>query len=665
MLRPLMVDAAPHWQRRFPKEVWPAFEDFRNLLILVWDHLGLPSPTEEQLEIAHRLQWGMDSHELSLALIERTIDEIIEDLYDGHTEDIIRAYRAIGKSYITSAYVIWRLMRNPRDEKILVVSATGSKAHEFVDQTKGVLQSMPLVMWLLQGSREGGARRRDLANKFDVAGASISQSYSVKAVGIDGQIAGSRSTLIIPDDIEIPKNSLTEDARTKIYEATREFDVVGKTEHGRADIKFLGTPQTEESIYNRLVTERGLSCFTIPVRYPEADRINSYKLTLDNGRTIDIIAPHLHAKHEAGLLDNGALTDPARFTIGELAKEEAKGRAYFALQMMLDTSLSDADRYPLRQQDLIIMPVNHDKAPLTIQWGRHSDGKNVVGDISNVGFSGDHFLRPLFVDQEWREYDGTVLWVDPAGRGKDETSWTVLAQLGGTLFVLANRGVRGDPKEAMLAIAQDAKAFNVNVIEVEPNFGQGIWIEAFKPILVKIWNDPTHKFLDPEVARMSAALAKREKNDGKMSGCTIQESEWAVGQKEARVIDTLEPVMTTHRLVVDETLVRKDIAAIKREDFDKQYGLFYQLTHLTRERKSLKHDDRIESLAGAVGHFMNAMAMDSQQERKARLDEEKDREIEDFLAMFEDGGSIGSLGFRRRGKRRADGHRPEVFQYRG
>ena len=73
-------------------------------------------------------------------------------------------------------------MRNPRDEKILVVSATGSKAKEFVAQTKGILESMDLVQWLLEGNRESGAARRDMADQFDVAGASLSQSYSVLRV---------------------------------------------------------------------------------------------------------------------------------------------------------------------------------------------------------------------------------------------------------------------------------------------------------------------------------------------------------------------------------------------------------------------------------------------------------------------------------------------------
>jgi hypothetical protein len=34
----------------------------------------------------------------------------------------------------------------------------------------------------------------------------------------------------------------------------------------------------------------------------------------------------------------------------------------------------------------------------------------------------------------------------------------------------------------MIEIAQDARRFNISVIEVEPNFGQGMWVAAFQPI---------------------------------------------------------------------------------------------------------------------------------------------------------------------------------------
>lgn len=610
--------------------MWPAFEDFRNFLFLVWRHLGLPEPTPAQYEVAHRLQWGVDSVELHDILadmlsdgytsVEGALAAYQERLYERPMEDIIRAFRSLGKSYITSAYVIWRLMRNPRDEKVLVLSATASKAKEFVDQTRGILESMEMVQWLFHGPRESGARRRDMADRFDVAGSSLSQSYSVKASGVDGQITGSRATLIIPDDIETIRNSKTEEGRAGLRKIiASDLGPIRKTEHGQGDIIFLGTPQTEESIYNVLVKEMGFRSFCIPVRYPTAEKVRNYTITRDEtGEEVDLLAYYLRRAVEVGELSFGALAD-TRYTDEELFREEAKGRAAFALQYMLDTSLSDAERYPLKQHDLIVFSTNPTKAPLTVQWGRHTDKLNYIKDISNVGFSGDHFLRPLFIDSEWRPYEGLVLWVDPSGRGADETAWAVVGHLTGTFYLLHMDGIAGDPAEAMRRVALDAKKWNVNVIEIEPNYAQGVWIEAFRPILAKVWP----------------------------SGCAIQESEWAKGQKESRIIGTLEPVMSTHRLVVSEELIRADIERAKRGD-NPLHSLMYQLTHITHERHALKHDDRLEALAGGVAYFTKAIGQDTQMASEALLDQEREEEIENFWDIIENG--PGRLRGRYRGR---------------
>ncbi len=611
MLQPLMVDGRPHWVSTMPQEFHPAYEDFRNFLFLAWSHLGLPDPTRAQYEIAHRLQHGIDSTETEAT--------------KGPREDIIRCFRSLGKSYITSVYAIWRLMRNPRDEKIMVVSATGSKSKEFVAQTKGILESMELVQWLLEGPRESGATRRDMADQFDVAGGSLSQSYSIVARGITSQLTGTRSTLLIADDIEVERNSLTEDARQRIIRIIQnDFVPITKTEHGKGDIIFLGTPQTEESIYNVLVKEMDFRCYTIPVRYPAADKMENYRLTnVNSGVEVDILASYLREQFADEEIAHGESTD-TRFGDDELISIESKGRSAFALQYMLDTSLSDAERYPLKQHDLIVMALNPLKAPLQVQWGRENDKENYVRDIPNIGFSGDHFLRPLFVDKEWDPYESKVLFVDPSGRGADETAWAIVASLNGIMYVLECKGFPGDPTEAMTRIALDAKKYDVNTIEVEPNYGQGMWVAAFQPILSEIWK----------------------------GGCTVVESEWAKGQKELRIIDTLEPVLTQHRLVIDESLARREAKAERH-----MYSLLYQMTHVTRDRGSLKHDDRLDALAGAVAAYQRSMAQDVDQAARAVMDARFDEEMEDFVEWVEGGGKMAHT----RGVRRG-GFRTETFR---
>ncbi|MDR3474498.1 MAG: phage terminase large subunit [Devosia sp.] len=588
----------PHWFDK-PEEDWAAYEEFTDFLAKVWDHLGLPAPTLAQNEIAHRLQYGYDTVE-SVLLSE---DER-HSLYNNPREDIIRAFRGLGKSYICAAFVIWRLMRNPRDEKVLVVSATGGKATEFVSQVKGILQSMPMVRWLLEGDREHNARRRDESDQFDVVGASLSQSFSVKARGILGQITGSRATLIVGDDIEIPANSKTEAGRQTILNVVRsDFEPITKTEHGKGDQILLGTPQTEESVYNVMVTEMGFRCWCLPVRYPSAEKMKNYSLLTPGRVPVDILAPYLKGLVEKGLLTHGVPTD-SRFGHEELIKSEGKGASHFALQMMLDTSLSDAERYPLKTHDLVCFSTNLEKAPRTVQWGLDSNRRNLINDIPNMGFSGDHLLRPLFTDQEWVDYDQLLIYVDPAGRGKDETAWAVLGQVNGMVYLLDVLGEVGDPNTAMHRIAQTVKKYKVREVIVEPNFGQGMWAIAFGPILEKVY-------------------------PGK---CAVKESEWAKGQKEVRIIDTLEPVMTAHRLVINEAILREDV-----KSDDRSYSLLYQMTHITRDRNCLTHDDRLDAVAGGVGYLIDSMGMDQQKAAAEQKAGEQQELVDAFVEALEGG----------------------------
>jgi hypothetical protein len=73
-------------------------------------------------------------------------------------------------------------------------------------------------------------------------------------MGITGQLTGSRADLIIADDVESANNSQTQLMRDRLSETVKEFDAIIKPKVGR--VIFLGTPQTEMSLYNDL-DERG------------------------------------------------------------------------------------------------------------------------------------------------------------------------------------------------------------------------------------------------------------------------------------------------------------------------------------------------------------------------------------------------------------------------
>lgn len=112
--------------------------------------------------------------------------------------------------------------------------------------------------------------------------------------------------------------------------------------------------------------------------------------------------------------------------------------------------------------------------------------------------------------------------------------------------------------------------------------------------------------------------------------CTIEEVRHST-QKERRIIDTLEPILNQHRLVVDEKLILKDF----KETEDQKFQLFYQMTRLTKDRGSLAKDDRLDALAMAVAYWVEQMSKDTdsvlQEYKEELLRQELDRFMEHAL----------------------------------
>jgi len=538
---------------------------FKNFLARVWQFLRLPSPTPVQYDIADYLQFGPK-------------------------RAVIQAFRGVGKSWITAAFVVWLLYRDPQ-KKIMVVSASKERADAFAIFVKRLIMEMPELAFLIPSRSQ---RTSNVA--FEVGPAQADQSPSMKSVGITGQLTGSRAHVIIADDIEVPKNSFTAPMREKIAELIKEFDAVLKpAEDCPADepprIIYLGTPQTEMSIYNRL-PERGYEIRVWPARIPVA--MSKYE-----GR----MAPFVLALMAGGKKAGGP-TDIMRFTDGDLAERELSyGRSGFALQFMLDTSLSDADRYPLKLEDLMVMPLDAERAPISMAHGK-DPRKNALDDLSPVGFTGDAYWAPMWMDEVYGLYTGSVLAVDPSGRGQDETGYAVIKQLNGRLFLLASGGLRGGATPENLAfLAKVAQKHKVNAIRLEVNFGDGMWGQLFRPVLASIWP------------------------------CTVEEFR-SVGQKETRIIDTLEPIVQQHRLVVDRAVIEEDL----RVD-DPKYSLFWQFCRITKERHSIAHDDRLEALQMAVDYWLERMSVD---ENKA-ADAHREALLDEVLAMFEDDAGLDSV----------------------
>ena len=131
----------------------------------------------------------------------------------------------------------------------------------------------------------------------------------------------------------------------------------------------------------------------------------------------------------------GTPTDKVRFPMDILnVRKAGMGPSNFQLQFMLDTTLTDANRFPLKFKDLIVMPVQKKVAPMVVHY---SGAKNYeIDDIANVGFTGDRFHSPLSVDNESGSYEKIIMSIDPAGSGSDEITYAIVGVLSGNVFIL-------------------------------------------------------------------------------------------------------------------------------------------------------------------------------------------------------------------------------------
>lgn len=491
-------------------------EDFRNHLWACFKYLGLGEPTPAQYAMADALQ-------------------------DGPVDMQLQAGRGFGKSVITACLASWFLLRDSNCT-IMVVSATGNKATEFISMTRKILDLVPYCEHMRPGDHT-----TDNAFAFDIENRTrIGQDKSCFARGIGSQITGSHADFVIADDVEIEGNCETANAREKLLNKVSEFEQI-RNVGGR--VIFLGTPQIKDSIYNQLAG--GYPVTKFPAVMPdkqniaEIENVNEWILQLG--------------------IEEGMPTQPERFPFDVLMERQAKiGPKLFALHYKLDTTLADFEKYPLRLSDLIVIDVHPEMCPEKMIW---ANSKPMKG-IPNFGLSGDMVYEPMWVAEKFIPYLQTVMYVDPSGRGEDETGVCVASFANGYVFIHELIGYPGGyEKNILKKIARLAHQYNVSLIRVESNFGDAMYCQLLAPVVAEISNH-----------------------------ITIEDYR-VTGRKEARIIDALEPVMTMHRLVIDRR-------AICQEENQKQ------ITRIWDKKGALAHDDRIDCLGAAVSHWEEMLSTD-------------------------------------------------------
>lgn len=535
-------------------DIAKAKKNFWAFVYIVWKSIGLPKPTPIQVDIAQFLQ-------------NPPSDRVI-----------IQGFRGVAKSFLTCAYAVWRLWSD-RDLKVLIISASSDRADANARFIKSIINTLPFLE-----DMKATKDQLDTQNLFSVGGAKADISPSVKSVGITGQITGTRADLLISDDVEVPKNSGTQLQREKLAEAVKEYDAILKP---NGQIIYLGTPQNEASLYNTL-QNRGYVTRIWTVLYPEnqAERA-SYG---------DTLAPFIAKKYDSDPDKYaGQPTDPERFDDIEIAKRKLSyGKAGFALQFMLNTNLSDYEKYPLKVSDLIVEEL--DMHETSVKWSWANGVQQRLQDIPCVAMKGDMYYAPLSRSPDTMPYTGTVMAIDPSGRGKDESSYAIVKCLNGYLFLMDVGGFEEGYSDLTLTkMAQIAKFWNVNEVVVEANFGDGMFTKVMTPIFNKI-----HPVAIQEVKNTK--------------------------QKELRIIDTLEPVLMRHKLIVNKSVIENDY---RRFETNQAYSFIYQMTRICRDKNAIAHDDRLDAVTMAVAYWLDNMDIDGEQSTKQGLE----GDIEDWITI--------------------------------
>jgi hypothetical protein len=520
--------------------------------------------------------------------LNRVQADICKWLFGGPLYRMVQAQRGQAKTTLTAIYAVFRLIHMPNC-RVLIVSAGGKMSKEIASFVIQIINGLDFLDVLCADKNAGD---HESVEWYDIHWLfkGVEKSPSVKCLGVDSSVQGSRSDVLIADDIESMKNSRTVVTREVLEDLTKEFEAVC----AKGDIIYLGTPQSIESVYNNLPS-RGYEIRIWPGRYPTLQEEEEYGEFLAPMLKADMLLdPNLREGY--GLDgESGRATCPEMFDEELLlAKELSLGKAKFKLQYMLNTTLSDTDRYPLKISNLIVAPFNNEQGPVLPIWS------NDVRNMYRSAAFGSKFKVYRAVDNKYelRKFEQTVMYIDPAGGGKngDEMAYAIIKLIGAYVYIAAIGGVPGGYEEAkLLRLVQVAKEHGAKTICIEKNYGNGAHANMIKPLFSK--------------AKWPVTIEE------------VYES----GQKELRIIDIVEPLLSSHRLVISPKVLELDAQSTSGYALDLQltYRLIHQMAMLTRDKGCLRHDDRLDALAGAIRFVIERLDFDTQVviEAKRRAEE--------------------------------------------
>lgn len=479
----------------------------------------------------------------------------------------VLAFRNAGKTHWGSiCLALYRLFRDP-NRKVIIVSKSANAARETMLAIRNLMADVWFLRHLLP--REG---QRDNLEALDVGPAQPAKQPSIKALGIEGQLAHNRAHTVVADDVETEGNSQTPEARQRLellvteftawlYEDRPEGNVDGLVASvDPVEIVYFGTPKHEETLYNKL-GESGTAFRAYPICLPGPEE------------QVKNLAPLLSERIANGAKP-GEPTCPHRFNRLEVADRMSVGRHVFLREYMLISNLADSNRYPMRLSDIIVHSCDKARAPVSFVWGTRDHNGSTDSGLPTLGPTNDRLHRPVFIDAKYAPYNAVKAGIDPSGKGKDRTGLSIAGELAGFFHLMYNQGLDGrDTTEVCDQIAKQLRTHGVTEAYFEQNIdAMGLWeqvmLQAIRTHTLQPGQDPLYP-------------------QGWTCSLTPVPSH---AQKETRIIAVVEPLLSQHRLIVDPTILQP---THKERELEFQF----QLACMTRDRGCLTEDGRIDSLA--------------------------------------------------------------------
>lgn len=176
---------------------------------------------------------------------------------------VLQVFRGASKSTLVGLFIVYLLVKDPT-LRFIILSCDNDTSGKMHSAVMGIIDRHPLAQHLKPKSGTGDWTKGEIS----VVGSVDDRNPSVRAKSIGSNYTGARADWIITDDVEVPLNSDTAEARefirTRVDETSNVLVPRTDIEPNSGYTLLVGTPHTTDSIYPEAIAN-GCSSLFIPL----------------------------------------------------------------------------------------------------------------------------------------------------------------------------------------------------------------------------------------------------------------------------------------------------------------------------------------------------------------------------------------------------------------